>query len=87
MKDTDRPYWKLMWSDINRKIGSSWYHPIPGVADLPGANHLDKGKPAGANEGYMDGHVEWVNFSKFSSAPKMQFGLAGTEYFFYGNPQ
>jgi prepilin-type N-terminal cleavage/methylation domain-containing protein len=87
IKQTDNAYWKLMWSDLNRQIGSSWYHPITGVADIRGANHFDKAKPVGANEGYTDGHCEWVGFSKFSSAPKMQFGAGPSAYYFYGNPQ
>jgi prepilin-type N-terminal cleavage/methylation domain-containing protein len=87
VKDTDKPYWKIVWSDINRKIGSSWYHSITGVGDIRGSNHFENGEPVGSNEGYTDGHVEWVKFSKFSSGPKMRFGVAGTDFYFYGNPQ
>ena len=87
IKQTDNPYWKLMWSDVNRQIGSSWYHSITGVGDIRASNHFDKNKPLGANEGYTDGHVEWVGFTKFSSGPKMQFGAAATQFYFYGNPQ
>lgn len=86
IKQTDQVYWKLMWSDLNRQISSSWYHPITGVGNIRAANHFENDKPVGANEGYTDGHVEWVGFSKFSSGPKMQYGTASTAFYFNGNP-
>jgi prepilin-type N-terminal cleavage/methylation domain-containing protein len=86
MKDTDKPYWKLMWSDINRKLGGSWLKGDVSDPDLRGSNHYEKGEPVGANEGYTDGHVEWVKFSKFSASPKLSYGVP-TDYYFYGNPQ
>ena len=83
MKDTDRPYYKLLWTDINRRYNGDWERGTD--FNVRGVNHYDKKNPVGANEGYTDGHVEWVQFSKFSKSPKMQY--SGLDLFFYGNPQ
>jgi prepilin-type N-terminal cleavage/methylation domain-containing protein len=91
VKLTDNAYWKLMWSDLNRGIGTVgsadyWYHNIAGGPRLRGSNHFDKGVPVGANESYTDGHAEWISWKKISSTPKMKFGAANTDFYFYGNP-
>jgi prepilin-type N-terminal cleavage/methylation domain-containing protein len=83
MRDTDRPYYKLLWADINRKYNGSWLRSNdPSDPNIRGVNHFEKDQPVGSNEGYLDGHVEWVKFSKFSAAPKMQWN--GLDLYFYG---
>jgi prepilin-type N-terminal cleavage/methylation domain-containing protein len=85
-KDTDRPYYKILWTDLNRRYQGSWLRSNdPTDPNTRGANHFEKGAPVGANEGYLDGHVEWVQFSKFNAVPKMQWN--GLDIFFYGSPQ
>jgi prepilin-type N-terminal cleavage/methylation domain-containing protein len=80
MSETDAPYWKIMWSDANRKFASSF-----SSGANRSANHFGDKQPLGSNESYLDGHVEWVDFSKFSSGPKLSY--SSSEYYFYGNPQ
>jgi prepilin-type N-terminal cleavage/methylation domain-containing protein len=83
MKSTDRPYYKALWTDMTRRYNGSWERGND--FNVRGANHYEKGVPVGANEGYLDGHVEWVRFSQFSKAPRMQY--SGLDLFFFGNPQ
>jgi prepilin-type N-terminal cleavage/methylation domain-containing protein len=81
MKTTDNPYYKVVWTDLNRQYQNDWGRGTD--FNIRGANH-NKGSstpPEGGNEGYTDGHVEWVGFRKFST-PKMQFN--GLNLFFYG---
>ena len=81
MKSTDNPYYKLIWTDINRQYLNDWGRGTD--FNIRGANHSKGGgsPPVGSNEGYLDGHVEWAKFGKFST-PKMQF--SGLNIFFYG---
>ena len=86
IKSTDRPYYNLAWTDINRKYVGSWLRSNDPVnPDTRGANHFDKAAPVGSNEGYTDGHVEWVKFAKFSNGPRMQYN--SLDIYFYGNQQ
>ncbi len=81
IKSTDRPYYPLIWTDINRQYLNDWGRGTD--FNIRGANHSKGGgsPPVGANEGYMDGHVEWTKFEKFSTT-RMQF--SGLNLFFYG---
>jgi prepilin-type N-terminal cleavage/methylation domain-containing protein len=81
MKSTENPYYKLIWTDINRQYNNDWGKGTD--FNLRGVNHSKGGSspPVGANEGYTDGHVEWAKFAKFST-PRMQF--SGLNIFFYG---
>jgi prepilin-type N-terminal cleavage/methylation domain-containing protein len=81
MKSTENPYYKLIWTDINRQYLNDWGRGTD--FNIRGANHNKGGStpPVGANEGYTDGHVEWAKFQKFST-PRMQF--SGLNLFFYG---
>ena len=81
MKSTHNPYYKLIWTDINRQYLNDWGRGTD--FNIRGANHNKGGSspPVGANEGYTDGHVEWAKFEKFST-PRMQF--SGLNLFFYG---
>ena len=83
IKSTDQPHYPILWSDINRKLSGSWFRPGDSNPLVRGVNHFsDSSKqPAGSNEGYLDGHVEWVPGRKFYRKHKMDFG--GLSLFFY----
>jgi prepilin-type N-terminal cleavage/methylation domain-containing protein len=85
IKTTDRPYYKVIWTDLCRQYGAKWIK----TDGKHGANHFDRGNPAGNNEGYMDGHVEWARFSQFSTSAKIHINESGTptDIYFYGSPQ
>ncbi len=81
MKTTDNAYYKVLWTDLTRKFGASGWVRTDG---RQGVNHFEKGNPAGQNEGYTDGHVEWANYSKFSSRAKMKMDDGGPlDIYFY----
>jgi prepilin-type N-terminal cleavage/methylation domain-containing protein len=84
IKNTDQPHYRILWSDINRKLSGSWFRPGDSNPLVRGVNHFDdRGKePAGSNEGYLDGHVEWVPGKKFNQQHRMDFG--GLTLYFYG---
>ncbi|QNN21213.1 prepilin-type N-terminal cleavage/methylation domain-containing protein [Planctomycetales bacterium ZRK34] len=71
-KLSDRPKSDLIWVDNNRQVGSySWYR-----YDIArGSNHFDDNtqQPVGGNQGYLDGHVEWVNFVMMR--PELKYGF------------
>ena len=82
MKTTDNAYYKILWTDLSRKFGTSGWVRTDG---RQGVNHFEKGNPAGQNEGYTDGHAEWAQFSKFSSPAKMKMDDGGPlDIYFYG---
>jgi prepilin-type N-terminal cleavage/methylation domain-containing protein len=84
IKTSDEPYFPVIWTDINRKYQNSWFRPGDPNPLVRGVNHFDqRGKaPGGSNEGYLDGHVEWVKANKFLKRPKMDF--SGLQLYFYG---
>jgi prepilin-type N-terminal cleavage/methylation domain-containing protein len=84
LKTTDDPWFKLIWSDMNRQLDGSWYRPGDPNPLVRGVNHINvRGTaPAGSNEGFLDGHAEWVPAVKFISRPRMDFG--GLTLFFHG---
>lgn len=84
MKTSDDPHFKILWGDINRKHENSWFRPGDPNPLVRGVNHFDsRGKiPSGSNEGYIDGHVEWVSAKKFLKRAKMNFG--GLQLYFFG---
>ena len=83
MKTTDRPYYNLIWTDITVQYLGSWIRENNLLdGEVRRANHFEKGKPVGHNEGYTDGHGEWVKFQKFSKGPRMQY--SSLDFFFYG---
>ena len=50
-------------------------------------NHFNRAcnNPEGSNEGYLDGHAEWVKGLRFTQTPKMSY--ASLQLFFYaGRP-
>jgi prepilin-type N-terminal cleavage/methylation domain-containing protein len=82
LKTTDKAYFPIVWTDINRKHQGSWGRPGDPVALTRGVNHYDPNGlgPAGSNEAHTDGHVEWVRAIKFSKTPKMNY--SSLEIFF-----
>jgi len=83
MKTTDKAYYPIMWTDINRKFENSWLRPGDPDPLTRGVNHYDikAAGPAGSNEGYTDGHVEWVRAFKFARTPKMNY--SSLQIYFY----
>ena len=73
LKTTDDPHYKVIWADLNRKYRDSWGRPGDPNPFMRGVNHYnDLGDaPDGSNEGFMDGHVEWVKGITFTKFPKM----------------
>ena len=83
IKTTDRAYYPIVWTDINRKWQNSWGRPGDPQALTRGVNHYEPGgaSPAGSNEGYTDGHAEWAGAIKFVRSPKMKY--SELEIYFY----
>lgn len=83
IKTTDRPYYSIMWTDINRKYNNDWGRPGDPDPNSRGVNHYDKknGGPDGSNEGYIDGHAEWAKGILYSKTPKMTYN--STKIYFY----
>lgn len=83
-KNGDNPHYKVLWTDINRKLnGQDWKRPGDPDPLMRGVNHFNRrgDEPEGSNEGYLDGHVEWVTAQKFIQKPKV---MIGSHHFFYG---
>lgn len=58
---TDKPRHQIMWSDTNRRIEPyGWFRYDVARA----SNHFLRDQPTGANNGYLDSHVEWVDYSR-----------------------
>lgn len=81
MKTGDRAYYPLLWTDMSAKYAGDWWRDR--AAGTCRVNHFEKETPIGANEGYSDGHVEWIKFSKYSKAPRMSY--SGLDVYFYAN--
>jgi prepilin-type N-terminal cleavage/methylation domain-containing protein len=82
IRDTDQPYYKVLWVDLNRKWetwGRSDNNPL-----TRGVNHTARkgDEPDGGNHGYLDGHVEWVPGQRFRDKPKLRYGPWPEIYFF-----
>ena len=81
MKTSDQPYFALLWVDMQAKYQGDWWRDRSvGTCRV---NHFEKEIPQGGNEGYSDGHVEWVQFLRYSKAPRMSY--SALDVYFYGN--
>ena len=82
LKSTDQPYYRIMWTDLNRKYDASWGRPGDADPLSRGVNHYNSAgiQPEGSNEGYIDGHVEWAKGLLFVTKPKMSY--SGDDIFF-----
>jgi len=87
IKTTDRAYYPILWTDINRKYQGTWGRPGDSDLTTRGVNHFEPsgGGPGGANEGYIDGHVEWAVPIKFVKTPKMNYN--SLQIYFYAGKQ
>jgi prepilin-type N-terminal cleavage/methylation domain-containing protein len=87
-KTTDRPYYPVMWTDLNRKYSGEWGRPGDPDPNTRGVNHFNKAGdgPDGSNEGYIDGHVEWAQGIRYSKTPKMNFPPNLQIFFYAGRP-
>lgn len=87
MKSTDKAYYPVMWTDVNRKYNGTWGRPGDPNPETRGVNHYSPAgdTPDGSNEGYIDGHVEWAKGIRYSQTPKMNYSTL--QIFFYaGRP-
>lgn len=77
VKSTDTPHYEVIWADLNRKYQGSWGRPGDPNPLMRGVNHYnDRGdEPEGSNEGFYDGHVEWIKGVTFINKPKMMGNL------------
>lgn len=82
LKNSGDPHFQVLWTDLNRKLQDSWLRPGDPNPLTRGVNHFnEKGdEPDGSNEGFIDGHVEWIRAAEFARFPKMILG--GTQIFF-----
>ena len=85
LKTHDRAYYPLLWTDLNRKYLDQWGRPGDPDPNTRGVNHYARGgdAPDGANEGYTDGHVEWVKGARYSKKQKMDY--SNLKIYFYAN--
>ncbi|HWH68512.1 MAG TPA: prepilin-type N-terminal cleavage/methylation domain-containing protein [Candidatus Sulfotelmatobacter sp.] len=85
VKTTDRPYYALMWTDLNRKWQNSWGRAGDPNPNTRGVNHYNPAGdgPDGSNEGYIDGHVEWAKGARYNKTPKMKY--EDLQIFFFAN--
>ncbi len=90
MKTTDRPYYTIMWTDVNRKlngVGGTWGRPNDPNPETRGVNHFNRSgnAPDGSNEGHIDGHVAWVKSIFFINRPRLKEGTV-VNYFSSDRP-
>ncbi len=86
-KNTDPAFYKIIMVDLIRKLDGNWRRPGDPDPLVRGVNHFryQGDQPEGANQVYMDGHVEWINANRFIQFPKMIQG--STQIFFDGAQQ
>ena len=80
LKTTDQPSFEIVFADLNRQLsGRDWGRAGDANPLMRGVNHFNwSGKePAGANQGFLDSHVEWVNAEKFKHEPRIAVGTGG----------
>lgn len=81
----DKPYFDVLWSDLNRKLGNVWGKPDSGFPPTTRAvNHISKGAfaPIGGNHGFLDGHVAWLNSGLWTEYENMVCDGGSLEIFF-----
>ncbi|HPY31467.1 MAG TPA: prepilin-type N-terminal cleavage/methylation domain-containing protein [Verrucomicrobiota bacterium] len=74
LKTTDRPYYTVVFADLVRSLNGSWGRPGDSDPNMRGVNHYEKNVPAGANQGFLDGHSQWIKAKEpWIRFPKMVF--------------
>lgn len=89
LKTTDRPYYTVVFADLVRQLGDSWGRPSDTDQNVRGANHYGNSGPSGANQGFLDGHVQWVKAKEpWIRFPKLTFGTTSpTKIYFEGGDE
>lgn len=88
LKSNDRPYYTVLFADLIRKLNGSWGRPGDPDPLTRGVNHYGSGgtSPDGANQGFLDGHAEWVRaVNPWIRFPKLTFG--GVQIFMHGGDE
>jgi prepilin-type N-terminal cleavage/methylation domain-containing protein len=85
LKLTDKPFFDVLWCDLNRKLGGVWGKPDPSYPpETRAVNHVASSSgfaPVGANHGFIDGHAEWIKAGVWTQYPRMSYG-SSLKYFF-----
>lgn len=82
-RTSDKPYYEVLFADLVRKLNGSWGRPGDGGVDVRGCNHYVGNSPGGANQGFLDGHGEWVKATDtWTRFAKLQFG--SVQIYFHG---
>lgn len=87
IKTTDRAYYGIMWTDLNRQYQNSFGRPGDPDPNTRGVNHYARrgGVPEGSNECYIDGHVEWAKGLTFVPPKREKMNYANLKIYFYAN--
>jgi prepilin-type N-terminal cleavage/methylation domain-containing protein len=86
LKTGDNPYYTVLIADLVRKLNGSWGRPGDSDPAVRGANHYENNAPAGAMQGFLDGHSEWVRAKEpWIRFPKLVIGSA--QIFFDGGDE
>jgi hypothetical protein len=74
IKSSQNAYYPLIWADVNRQWQNSFLRAGDIDPNIRGVNHFTKGEVEGSNEGYLDGHAEWVQGKWFEAQnPRMNY--------------
>jgi len=88
LKHADNPFYTVLFADLVRKLNGSWGRPGDSDPQVRGVNHYGAGSPVpdGANQGFQDGHAEWVvAVDPWIRYPKLIFG--GVQIFMQGGDE
>ncbi len=85
IKDGGRPFYTILFADLMRKLDGTWGRPGDS-SETRGCNHYESGGPAGANQGFLDGHVTWETPDNiWTKYPKLVIGSA--QIYFQGGDE
>jgi prepilin-type N-terminal cleavage/methylation domain-containing protein/prepilin-type processing-associated H-X9-DG protein len=77
VKTSDTPFYTVLFADLVRRLNGSWGRPGDPDPSVRGANHYEGSAPSGANQGFLDGHAQWVVArDPWIRYPKLTFGSA-----------
>lgn len=86
LNSTDKPFFDVLWCDVNRQLGGSWGKPDPSYPPTTRAvNHISSSAgfaPVGANHGFLDGHALWIKAGPWTQYPRMSNTGSSTAFFF-----
>ncbi|MBN2507941.1 MAG: type II secretion system protein [Verrucomicrobia bacterium] len=90
VRSSDNPFYTILFADLMRQLpgsggGTTWGRPGD-TSEMRGCNHYEGGEPAGANQGFLDGHVEWMEAEgPWVKYPKLIIGSA--RIYFHGGDE